>query len=37
MLAVLGGRTDEENDKNTEKIRRNIAKEVAIDKTIMNM
>lgn len=37
MLAVLGGQTPEEDEKNREKILRNIAKEVAIDKTtVMN-
>jgi hypothetical protein len=37
MLAVLGGQTPEEDDKNREKILRNIAKEVVIDKTnVMN-
>jgi len=37
MLAVLGGQTPEEEEKNREKILRNIAKEVAIDKSmIMN-
>jgi hypothetical protein len=32
MLAALGGQTEEEDDKNREKILRNIAKEVLIDK-----
>ena len=32
MLAVLGGQTDEEDNKNREKILRNIAKEVSIEK-----
>jgi len=32
MLAVLGGQSEEEDDKNREKILRNIAKEVVIDK-----
>jgi hypothetical protein len=32
MLAVLGGRTPEEEQKYQEKILRNIAKEVIIDK-----
>ena len=32
MLAVLGGQTEEEDNKNREKILRNIAKEVSIDK-----
>jgi len=37
MLAVLGGQTPEEEEKNREKILRNIAKEVAIDKNnVMN-
>jgi hypothetical protein len=37
MLAVLGGQTPEEDEKNKEKILRNIAKEVVIDKsTVMN-
>lgn len=37
MLAVLGGQTQEEDEKNREKILRNIAKEVVIDKTsVMN-
>lgn len=35
MLAVLGGQTPEEEEKNREKILRNIAKEVAIDKTVI--
>lgn len=33
MLAVLGGQTEEEDNKNREKILRNIAREVSIDKT----
>lgn len=33
MLAVLGGQTPEEDEKNREKILRNIAKEVVIDKS----
>jgi len=33
MLAVLGGQTNEEDEKNREKILRNIAKEVVIDKS----
>jgi hypothetical protein len=38
MLAVLGGQTPEEDEKNREKILRNIAKEVAIDKNaVMNI
>jgi hypothetical protein len=37
MLAVLGGQTPEEDEKNREKILRNIAKEVVIDKnSVMN-
>jgi hypothetical protein len=32
MLAVLGGQTEEEDNKNREKILRNIAREVSIDK-----
>lgn len=33
MLAVLGGQTEDEDNKNREKILRNIAREVSIDKT----
>lgn len=33
MLAALGGQTEEEDNKNREKILRNIAREVSIDKT----
>jgi hypothetical protein len=35
MLSVLGGQTPEEDEKNREKILRNIAKEVVIDKMTM--
>lgn len=35
MLSILGGRTQEEDERNREKILRNIAREVVIDKTMM--
>lgn len=35
MLSILGGRTPEEDERNREKILRNIAREVVIDKTMM--